>query len=117
MDSEEFLSTQEVARTLQISSRTVRRLVDRGELTPIRVAGSLAFRRSELPGADEQEVEGRPEPLLTIHEAAALLGCPPRTIRALATCGALRTIAFGGTKRWSRANVETARRKGVTHVE
>ncbi|WP_158547529.1 helix-turn-helix domain-containing protein [Rhodovulum sp. 12E13] len=51
-----------------------------------------------------------------MHEAAARLGCAPRTVRSLAARGQLRTIQIGGTKRWSPSDVEALRRTGVTDV-
>jgi len=118
MEANALLSVQDTAAVLQVSPRTVRRLIDRGALTPIRVGATLAIRRADIPGLSrpDRPADGPQERLLTVHEAAARLGCAPRAVRSLAARGKLRTIEFGGTKRWSPSDVEALRRTGVTDV-
>jgi excisionase family DNA binding protein len=118
MEADGLLSVQDTAAVLQVSPRTVRRLIDRGALTPIRVGATLAIRFTDIPGLSrpERSADGPQQRLLTVHEAAARLGCAPRTVRSLAARGQLRTIQIGGTKRWSPSDVEALRRTGVTDV-
>lgn len=106
MQADNLISLQDAARLLKVSSRTMRRLVDRGQLVPVRVGVTLAFRPCDLPG-------GGTAPLLTVHDAAARLGCSPRMIRALAARGELRPIEVGGTTRWSPAEVDALAKRGL----
>lgn len=118
MEADGLLSVQDTAAVLQVSPRTVRRLIDRGALRPVRVGATLAIRRADIPGLSrpDQSADGPQEHLLTVHEAAVRLGCAPRTVRSLAARGQLRTIQIGGTKRWSPSDVEALRRTGFTDV-
>lgn len=45
-----LLTIPEVAQRLGVSSSTVRRLVDRGELARVRVGHSIRFREADLAG-------------------------------------------------------------------
>jgi len=85
---------------------------------PVRVGATLAIRRDDIPGLSSlnSRDDSPLERLLTVHEAAARLGCPPRVIRTLAAQGELRTIEIGGTKRWSPADVEDLRKRGIPNV-
>ena len=50
-----LLTLQDVADFLQVSTRTVRRLVDRGELTAFRIGRSIRVRREDLRRLVERE--------------------------------------------------------------
>lgn len=47
-----MLTTTQAARVLQVSSRTITNLIERGELRAVRVGGAWRIPRSALPGAD-----------------------------------------------------------------
>lgn len=44
------MTTRQVAESLGVSQRTVRRLIVRGELRAVRVGGSVRFQREALDG-------------------------------------------------------------------
>lgn len=95
------------ARLLAVSQRTVRRLVDRGDLPATRLGSQLVIRRESLPGPLSVPARGDDlEPLLTLHDAASRLGCAPRRIRQLTSEGKLRTYRVGGSTRWAADDVE-----------
>lgn len=47
-----MLTTTQAAKLLQVSSRTITNLIERGELRAVRVGGAWRIPRSALPGAD-----------------------------------------------------------------
>ena len=92
----------EVARLMAVSERTVRRLIDRGEIAAERIGATLAVIPSALPEPLAASVEaGNAEPLLTIHDAARMLECSPMLVRRLTSQGKLREIWIGSAPRWS----------------
>lgn len=94
----EALPISEVARLLAVSTRTVRRLIDTGELDAVRVGPMLLVPADALPAGSEQ-------PLLTLNDVAAALGCAPRRVRQLTADGVLTVISVGRSPRWSAAEV------------
>jgi excisionase family DNA binding protein len=108
------LSIDETARLLAVSPRTVRRLVERGELRTIRIGPTLAVHPDALPPALRHRVgAGQPRALLTLHEAAERLGCAPREVRERTASGELSSVLVGRSPRWSPAEIErTARAEG-----
>ena len=109
MKKEESLpiSLSEAARLLAVSSRTVRRLVDQGHFTPVKVGFMLAIRVCDLPQAKGgQSKRDDVRPLMTVHDVAAQLTCSPSAVRELSARGDLRALDVGGSKRWSADEVE-----------
>lgn len=102
----------EAARLFALSSRTVRRLVENGDLTAIRIGSTLALPPEALPDTLRGSIGNAPaEPLLTRHEVAARLRCSPRTVRDLTASGELRSIRIGGSVRWAPGDVDGLRAK------
>lgn len=59
--SRDFYSVQEVAAILQVADRTVRRLIERGELPYYAIGRSIRIRKTDLDGflTRVRVVEGR----------------------------------------------------------
>ncbi len=96
------LSLGEAARLLAVSPRTIRRLIDTGELSAVRIGPTLAVPVDALPTPLRRCFDaGQPQALLTLHEAAARLGCSPRDVRERTASGLLRSVLIGGSSRWS----------------
>lgn len=98
-----FLSLPEAARLLAVSTRRIRRLIDRGALSAVRISGMLVLPVEALP-KPLQDPRGR-KPLLTLHEAARQLGIAPQALRVLARDGKLVPLQIGGSLRWLPAEV------------
>jgi excisionase family DNA binding protein len=97
----------EAARLMAVSPRTVRRLVDRGDLRAFRIGATLALPPEALPEPLQRSLErGRDEPLLTLHDAAARLGFPPIRVRELTALGILSASVVGRSQRWSPLEIE-----------
>ena len=97
------LSVQEAARLLRISSRTVRRLVDRGVLHATQVGGVTVLLRSEFRqavGLDADASSDALTPLLAPLEAAERLGCSPQELRRLVGNGRLAPVRLGTLYRY-----------------
>jgi excisionase family DNA binding protein len=56
MASDEILDTKEVAKLLKVHTRTIARLVERGELKAFRVGDLLRFRRSDIDKFIEKQI-------------------------------------------------------------
>jgi len=97
------ISADEVARFLAISSRSVRRLVDRGALRPTRIGGFTAFRWPDVLrcAGIEPDVTTRDTltPLVTPQQAAERLGCAPEIVRAAIARGDLPPVRIGSLVR------------------
>ena len=105
------LSLVEAARLLAVSPRTVTRLIDRGDLNAIRIGATLAVPFDGMPTALRRCFDtDRPQALLTLHEAAARLGCSPDDVRARTASGELRPVRVGRSQRWSPAEIEGSAR-------
>lgn len=103
----------EAARLLAVSSRTVRRLVERGDLVAIRIGATLTLLPEALPGYAHRNADAQAlRPLLTIHDVARRLGRSPRQVRGLSAEGLLHPIAVGSSMRWSVEEVEALDRCG-----
>lgn len=126
----------QVAAYLQVSPRTVQRLVDRGKLKPTPLGGRRFFRwrdllaslgwRPETADRTDGEIECLPKDqeggmgddatarptLLTLDQVAARLRCSPREVRALGPAGRLAPVRIGGVERWWLHEVEALARAG-----
>ena len=103
----EAISLAEAARLLSVSERTVRRLVDRGELRSHRIGSALTVRLDSLPG------EG---PLLSLHEAAECLACSPNELRGLLREGLLTALPVGSLQRFALGELEARRAEIVPRL-
>ena len=112
------LSTSGIASFLGISTRSVRRLVERGQLRPTRVGPHAVYLwedvlacagRSSTPGED-------PPRLLDRLEVADLLGCAPLRVRELTATGVLKAARIGAVQRWWKDEVEALIGQEVVHV-
>lgn len=56
MASEEILEVKEVAQTLKVSTRTVIRLAERGELVAFKIGDLWRFRRSDVDNYIQQQI-------------------------------------------------------------
>mgnify|MGYP006271401905 FL=1 len=102
-----YLTIQETANFLQLSERTVRRLIERGDLKPVRIGPTLVVRTSDLlPAKDRTPPREHARPLMTVHEVADRLNCAPADVRRLSQAGRLPTLVFGGSRRWLPDAVE-----------
>ena len=59
MASEEILDVKEVARILKVSTRTVIRLAERGELVAFKIGDLWRFRRSDVNDYVQQQIQRR----------------------------------------------------------
>ena len=110
------LSLNEAARLFAVSPRTVSRLVDKGELSAIRIGSVLAVPFDGLPAALRHCFDAtHPQALLTLHEVAARLECSPDDVRARTAGGRLRSVYVGRSQRWAATEIEqSARGEGRT---
>lgn len=101
------ISLPEAARLFAVSTRTVRRLIDQGELATLRIGPTLVIPSNSLP--EPLRDPGGQEPLLTLHDAAERLGVAPRQVRELTDAGQLRPTLVGRSLRWMPDEVEALR--------
>ncbi len=59
MTADEILEVKDVAQILKVSTRTVIRLAERGELTAFKVGDLWRFRRSDVDDYIEQQIQRR----------------------------------------------------------
>jgi excisionase family DNA binding protein len=59
MASEEILEVKEVANRLKVSTRTVIRLAERGELVAFKIGDLWRFRRSDVDNYIQQQIQRR----------------------------------------------------------
>jgi len=59
MASEEILEVKEVAKILKVSTRTVIRLAERGELVAFKIGDLWRFRRSDVDNFVLQQIQRR----------------------------------------------------------
>ena len=59
MASEEILEVKEVAKRLKVSTRTVIRLVERGDLVAFKIGDLWRFRRSDVDDYVQQQIQRR----------------------------------------------------------
>jgi len=59
MASEEILEVKDVAKILKVSTRTVIRLADRGELTAFKIGDLWRFRRSDVDDYIRRQIQRR----------------------------------------------------------
>lgn len=100
----------EAARLFAVSARTVRRLIDNGELCALRIGSTLALPPTALPEPLRQAfLDGREDRLLALHDVALMLTCAPFRVRDLTTSRLLRAVQIGRSNRWSLREVEAFR--------
>lgn len=103
------ISIDAAAYLLAVSSRTVSRLIDRGDLSAIRIGTALAIASESLPDLLFHDLEGGcPRPLLTLHDVAGRLACAPEDVRERTAYGEFETVQIGRSTRWSPAAVDRA---------
>jgi len=61
MAADEILEVKDVAQILKVSTRTVIRLAERGQLTAFKVGDLWRFRRSDVHDYIEQQIQRRKE--------------------------------------------------------
>lgn len=100
------LTLSEAARLLAVSARTISRLIDKGDLRAVRIGATLAVPFDGM-SIDLQRCFDFdcPEPLLTLHDAAAELDCSPDEVRARTLAGELTSVRVGRSLRWSSFEV------------
>ena len=59
MASEEIVEVKEVANRLKVSTRTVIRLAERGELVAFKIGDLWRFRRSDVDNYIQQQIQRR----------------------------------------------------------
>jgi excisionase family DNA binding protein len=59
MTTDEILEVKEVAQILKVSTRTVIRLAERGELTAFKVGDLWRFRRSDIDNYITRQIQRR----------------------------------------------------------
>lgn len=62
---EELLTAEQVAKWLQVTTRTIRRMVASGTLRPVKIGGIVRFRKADIDGMIA------PDPTPTTPEADA----------------------------------------------
>ena len=100
----------ETADLLRVSERTIRRMIDVGEIRSVRFGPVLAVHDqviARFTGKDEPE--GRLSALLTLTEVADRLDCTPADVRAYTMSGRLAHVPVGGSVRWRASDVERFR--------
>jgi|GEM_PF-3072185 predicted DNA-binding transcriptional regulator AlpA len=112
----EPLSIDDFARLISVSPRTVRRLIDSGDLLPTRIGATWALSLKALAEPLRSALhQGSAVPLLRLYEVAERLNCSPDDVRKLARDGFLQPVQIGGSQRWTQAAVETYRTEGHRH--
>lgn len=106
-----FVSVAGAARHLAVSTRTIRRLIDTGELQAEQVGQAILIPLDELPTPPPGK-RCEEWPMLRLHEVSQLLNDPPARVRALAKSGILPPVRVGGSNRWFRSDVLTYRDAG-----
>lgn len=103
----ELASAADVAAWLGISTRTLRRLVEKGQIPQVVVGGTPIFRWRDVGAA--LGIDGRAgatsAPLMTRHEFAERLSVPPAEVRRLTEAGVFRQVAVGHSARWLAQDV------------
>jgi excisionase family DNA binding protein len=59
MASEEILEVKEIAKWLKVSTRTVIRLAERGDLVAFKIGDLWRFRRSDVDNYIQQQIQRR----------------------------------------------------------
>ena len=100
-------SLSEVARLLAVSTRTISRLIDKGDLSAVRIGSALAVPFDGMPVDLQRCFDfARPQALMTLHEVAAELGCSPDDVRAKTATGKLKPVRVGRSLRWSPIEIK-----------
>ncbi|MCP1169384.1 helix-turn-helix domain-containing protein [Limimaricola litoreus] len=101
------LALGEVARLLAVSTRTINRLIDKGDLSAVRIGSALAVPFDGMPVDLQRCFDfAKPQALLTLHEVAAELGCSPDDVRAKTATGKLASVRIGRSLRWSPIEIK-----------
>lgn len=93
----------EAARILGVTTTTLRRWTDQGQVAAYRTpGGQRRYLRSEI-----EALAARGEQLLTVRQAAELLGVSKSTLRNWTARGLVEaTRTDGGHRRYRRADIE-----------
>lgn len=96
------LALNEAALLLAVSPRTVSRLIDKGDLTAVRIGSTLTVAFDGMPAELQRcfDVEN-PQALLTLHEVALALRCSPDDVRVRTATGELTSVRIGRSLRWA----------------
>lgn len=106
-----LLSESELAAWLRVSQRSVRRFVDAGDLTRVRVGHTPAYVWDDVlrfAGVRTRDAaRAQASPLLTTDEVAAICrGFSPGSIKRLAKSGEIPSIRIGRSLRFLAAEIE-----------
>ncbi|HDH25811.1 MAG TPA: helix-turn-helix domain-containing protein [Actinobacteria bacterium] len=124
-ERDRMLLVSEVSKRLGLSASGVRQLDGEGELVPDKrgVNSSRLYSEKKLKRLSAEKVAawqkrfgGKPaDGLLSIAEAAAILGCEPGLVGKLASSGRIpvATTTDGGHRRFSREDIDKIDRSGI----
>lgn len=106
-----LLSESELAAWLRVSQRSVRRFVDAGDLTRVRVGHAPAYIWDDVlrfAGVRARDASrAQTAPLLTTDEVALICrGFSPGTIKRLANSGDIPCVRVGRSLRFLTAEIE-----------
>ena len=106
-----LLSESELAAWLRVSQRSVRRFVDAGELTRVRVGHAPAYIWDDVlkfAGVRAREAtKAQAAPLLTTDEVSVICrGFSPGSIKQLAKSGDIPSVKIGRSLRFLTAEIE-----------
>ncbi len=106
-----LLSESELAAWLRVSQRSVRRFVDAGELTRVRVGHAPAYIWDDVlkfAGVRAREAtKAQAAPLLTTDEVSVICrGFSPGSIKRLAKSGDIPCVKIGRSLRFLTAEIE-----------